>query len=103
VSIGLPVGKSDLDFAVGRAAVAIGNALHQVRELKAYLDGKTTADLQALEVASGALPYTENEVAALKAAVNDLDQLRTLYEGSAALPNAKDFRAFVRRVVGVGF
>lgn len=103
MAIGLPVGKSDLDFAVGRAAQAVANAFVQVKALKAYLDTKTTADLQGLERAAGAVAYTDTEVAAMKSAVNDLDQLRTIYEGAAPLPVAKDFRAFVRQVIGVGF
>ena len=103
MAIGIPVGKSDLDFAAGRAAQAISTAFTQVRALKAYLDAKTTADLQSLEVVAPAVAYTEGEVAALKAAINDLDQLRTIYEGDANLTSAKDFRAFAGRLIGVGF
>lgn len=102
MAIGLPVGKSDLDFAVGRAGQAIATALNQVRELKRYLDAATTAELQALPRGVDVAAYTSAEVDALKSAVADLDQLRTIYEGTAALPTAKDFRAFVRRVIGVG-
>ncbi|HYH69397.1 MAG TPA: hypothetical protein VD866_32180 [Urbifossiella sp.] len=103
MAIGLYVGKSDLDFAAGRAAQSISNAFTQVRALKAYLDAKTTAELQALELAAGTVAYTSGEVASLKSAVNDLDQLRTIYEGAAALPAVKDFRAFVKLILGVGF
>jgi hypothetical protein len=38
----------------------------------------------------------------LKSAFADLTQLGTIWTGSAALPAAKDFRAFVRLLWGVG-
>jgi hypothetical protein len=38
----------------------------------------------------------------LKSAMSDLDQLRTIFVGSATLGVAKDFRTFAKRLCGLG-
>jgi hypothetical protein len=103
MAIGLPVTKGDLDFAVGKAAQDLASALARVKALNTYLLGKTEAELQALpRLGAAEVAYTSGEVTLMKSGVADLDQLRTIYEGGAALLVAKDFRSFSKHLAGVG-
>lgn len=97
MSIGLPIDRQALDYATGATAQAIHTNLARAAQLKAWLDAHDTATLTAPPFG-----YTEGEVAALKSAFADLDQLRTVYEGTAAVAQAQDFRQFVRQVYGLG-
>ncbi len=95
MSVGLPVTKSEIDTRAGDIARAFQNNFIDVATLQTYLASTPDADLVALG-------YTSGEVATIKSAFADLTQLGTIWTGSAALPAAKDFRAFVRLLWGVG-
>jgi hypothetical protein len=56
-----------------------------------------TPDPELLE-----LGYTADEVASLKTAFADLQQLGEIWTGAEALAAPKDFRTFVSRLWGVG-
>lgn len=94
--VGLPVTKSEIDARAGDIARGFQKLAGDAATLKGYLDGATEQTLIDLG-------YTSNDVAILKAATNDLDQLliRIGY-GKEALPTAKDFTTFVRQLWGVG-
>lgn len=64
-------------------------------DLDAWLDTKSEGDLTTLG-------YTPGEVAQLKSAFADADELATIFEGIANLSVAKDFRAFLKLVWGFG-
>jgi hypothetical protein len=95
MSVGLPVTKTEIDSRAGDIARTFQRAFEDVATMKVYLDATVEADLVALG-------YTSDEVATLKTAFADLAELGTIWTGAAALPAAKDFRVFVRRLWGVG-
>jgi hypothetical protein len=95
MSVGLPVTKNEIDQRAGDTARNFQRAFEDVATLQTFLAATADPDLIALG-------YTAGEVATLKSAYADLTQLGTIWTGSAALPAAKDFRAFVRLLWGVG-
>ena len=96
MSVGLPVTKQELDTRSGDIARAFQRLAGDTTTLKGYLDGATEQTLIDLG-------YTANEVAVLKTAITDLEQLLVrIGYGLEALPAPKDFTAFVRQLWGVG-
>jgi hypothetical protein len=95
MSVGLPATKAEIDSRAGDIARAFQRNFDDVAVLKGFLDATPDPDLIELG-------YTADEVASLKTAWSDLSQLGTIFAGGAALPAAKDFRVFVRRLWGVG-
>jgi hypothetical protein len=95
MSIGLPISKQEVDTRTGDLARGFQRAFDDVVTLQNFFAATPDADLIAIG-------YTENEVAVMKTALNDLAQLGTIWTGAAALPTAKDFRTFVRQLWGVG-
>lgn len=95
MAVGTQVNKSVIDNRAGNIALQLKAVMDQVRDFDDYLDAIPNADLVAMG-------YTDAEVATLKSALNDLDQLRTIWEGGAALLTPKDFRAFQKQLWGLG-
>lgn len=95
MSLGINITKSDVDRVFGAAALELNVIMDKLGELEAWLDTKTVSDLEALG-------YTTSEANTLKSASADADQLRTLYEGTATLGAAKDFRTFLKLLYGFG-
>lgn len=95
MSVGLPVSKAEIDSRAGDITRAFQRAFDDTATLKGFLDATVDADLETLG-------YSPEEIATLKTAWTDLTQLGTIWAGAAALPAAKDFRVFVRRLWGVG-
>jgi hypothetical protein len=96
MSVGLPVTKQEIDTRSGDIARMFQRLAGDAVTLKGYLDSTTEEVL----IEFG---YTSNEVAVLKTAIADLEQLvfRIGY-GSEALPAPKDFTVFLRQLWGVG-
>lgn len=94
MSVGMPVTKGDVDSQAGQVTLQLREAFRAVAMFRTWLAATPDADLVAMG-------YTSGEVATLKSALNDLDQLRTIYEGGAALATAKDFRTFAKLLTGV--
>jgi hypothetical protein len=94
MSVGFAALKPDYDQRSGGLAMAVRDALDNVRKFKAHLDTKTDQSLINLG-------YVQAEVDLMRSAFVDLDQLRTIYEGTANLSVAKDFRAFAKQITGV--
>ena len=95
MSVGLPATKQEIDSRAGDIARAFQRTFADVVTLQSYLAATPDGDLVTLG-------YSANEVAVLKTAFTDLTQLGTIWTGSAALAQAKDFRTFVRQLWGVG-
>jgi len=96
VSVGLPVTKQEIDSRSGDLARAFQRLAGDTSTLKGYLDGATEEVLVELG-------YTTNEVAVLKTAITDLQQLLVaIGYGNEALATPKDFTAFLRQLWGVG-
>lgn len=95
MSVGLPVTKQEIDARSGDLARAFQDHFGDVITMQSFLAAKTEGDLTALG-------YTADEVASLKTAFLDLQQLAEIWAGQAALAAPKDFRVFVSRLWGVG-
>lgn len=96
MSVGLPVTKQEIDSRSGDIARTFQRLAGDTATLKGYLDGATEQVLVDLG-------YTTNEVAVLKTATADLEQLLIrLGYGKEALPAPKDFTVFLRQLWGVG-
>jgi hypothetical protein len=94
MSVGFAAAKADYDQRAGGLAMALRDDLARIAAFKAHLDTRTDANLIALG-------FTQGEVDTLRSAFGDLDQLRTIYEGSVNLSVAKDFRSFAKLLTGV--
>ena len=94
MSVGMTASKGDVDSQAGQVTLQLREAMRAVQLFQGWLATQPDADLVALG-------YTSGEVATLKSAMNDLNQLRTIYEGTATLAVAKDFRAFAKLLTGV--
>jgi hypothetical protein len=95
MSVGLAVTKAEIDSRAGDCARSFQRVFLQVSLLKLYLDATPDSDLITMG-------YTQTEVTNLKTAVNDLNQFSTIWNGTANLSVAKDFKVFVSRIWGLG-
>lgn len=96
MSVGLPVTKQEIDSRSGDIARAFQRLAGDTATLKGYLDATPEATLVELG-------YSSNDVAVLKTAITDLEQLVVkIGYGTQALPTAKDFTVFLRQLWGVG-
>jgi hypothetical protein len=96
MSVGLPVTKGEIDQRSGDLARSFQRLAGDVTTLKGYLD-------QTPEQTLVDLGYEASEVALLKSAMTDLNQLLVkIGYGTEALPAAKDFTTFLRQLWGVG-
>jgi len=94
MSVGLTKGKADIDQRAALCALTLRDTFDKIKAFKAYLDTVTVADLEALT-------YTTTEANQLKSAFTDLDQLRTVYEGTGTRTPAYDYRTFAKLLTGV--
>ncbi|WP_434439709.1 hypothetical protein [Lentzea sp. E54] len=92
---GVPFTKDSLNNDVGSVVRQVYAAFDNVRKLQATLAGKPDEDLVALGFSSA-------EVADIKSAFIDLDNLRQVFEGIRAQAGASDFRSFAKRLIGSG-
>ena len=95
MSIGLAATKQEIDSRSGDLARNFQRSFIQVLTLKAYMDATPDADLITLG-------YTQTEVTNLKTAVTEMNQLAGIWNGTANLSVAKDFKVFIQRLWGVG-
>jgi hypothetical protein len=87
---------AEIDATATQLARAVFSALYNIQKFKENcLDTLTDNDLLALN-------YTAPEVARLRSAISDLDQLRTIFQSGATLPTAKDFRVFAKQLLKTG-
>jgi len=95
MSVGLIATKNEIDTRSGDLARSFQRSFIQVSTLKSYLDATPDADLITLG-------YIQAEVTNLKTAVNEMDQLNSIFNGTANLIVAKNFKVFIMRLWGVG-
>jgi hypothetical protein len=94
MTLGFPALKTDVDARSGQLALTLRDTFRSIQLFKAWLDTQTDAALLALG-------YAQGEVNTLRSAYTDLDQLRTVYEGTATRTPAYDYRTFAKLLVGV--
>ena len=96
MSVGLPVTKSEIDNRAGDMARSFQRLAGDVTTLKGFLDSSDEASLVTLG-------YTPEEIAVLKSAISDLEQLVVqIGYGTQSLSAPKDFTQFLRQLWGVG-
>lgn len=95
MSIGLTVSKQEIDTRAGDIAREFQRAFRDVDILKHFLNATTNPELVSLG-------YTTGEATILKDAINDLFQLKGIWEGTNNLTVAKNFTSNVRQLWGVG-
>lgn len=93
--VGLPTSKNEIDNVAGAIARDLNVLMKRVTVLKAYLDQTPDADLVTMG-------YSVGDVALLKSAFADAAQLEGIFRGAGTLAEAKDFRAFLRQLWGLG-
>ena len=95
MSVGIVTTKNEIDSRMGQLARDYQKVFRDMAILKGYFDATTDPTLVALG-------YTSQEVAVLKSAIADLNQLYQISTGAANLSVAKDFNTFLRQLWGVG-
>ena len=93
--IGLQPTKADVDYAAGQTAKLLQLTMNNIEKFKYWLDATSDGELTAFGYAAG-------DIATLRSAFADMQQLGGLYRGTTNLAVAKDFRTFARRVWGLG-
>ncbi|MGZ3714575.1 MAG: hypothetical protein ACXVA4_04085, partial [Ktedonobacterales bacterium] len=94
---GIQPTKADIDSMSGSLSRELNSVMERITEFKAWLDTQTDNNLQTT------YGYTASDTANLRSAFNDLAQLVTIYQGTATLATAKDFRTFAKLIWGFGF
>lgn len=93
MTIGLAVSKVALDQDVGQIALDLRNVFRRIEQMRHYLlitpDGTLTG-----------MTYSAAEVATLKAAFADGDQLRLIWSGLASQAALQDFRLNLDQLPG---
>lgn len=94
---GLPLNRTDVDTAVGKALLDLNQAMNHLDDVRDALKKKGKAPL----VAAG---YTDEEAQAVLDALEDANQLGQIYRGanSGTLASPKDFRDKFVALWGVG-
>lgn len=92
---GLTVTKEQVNELAGVIARTLKLSFERIAVFKKWLDSKTAGDLTGLGL-------TAAEIADLRSAFTDLEQLRTVWEGTATVTSAKDFTTFAKRLWGIG-
>ncbi len=95
MSLGLSTNKADLDNRAASIALTLRTVMDQIKVYKTKLDTLTNADLQSLGYS-----VSPDEASILKSAFTDLDQLRTVYEGTGTRTPAYDYRTFAKQLTG---
>lgn len=95
MSLGIAVGKAELDARAGQVALNLRQAFYQVGLVKDLLDTLTVGNLETMG-------YTTYEANAIKSAFSDLATLRDVWQGSAAQTPAHDFRLWAKLLWGFG-
>jgi hypothetical protein len=90
--------KGQFDNQMNGIIQALDGAFNQVQQLEAFLAAHPDADFTAAAGGPGPTGYAAGDVTNFKSAFSDLDQLRTIYQGSANLGTAKDFRTFAKLI-----
>jgi hypothetical protein len=96
MTLGYPQGKAQIDSKAGGLALTVRNALRDIVAFKAFLDGKT--DAQLMDVSIG---YTQQEVNDLRAAFTDLKKLSDIANAQATQPAASNFFFNAVKLYGV--
>lgn len=92
--VGIAVDKAALD-SIGQSVLQVRRALERFQKAKAWVDGKTDTEIKAIT------GYADADVALLRTALADLDNLRKVASGATVPPQATNFFASADRLTGI--
>lgn len=95
MAVGYPVTKATLDNRAGALVEQLRQIFDGVESLKAWLDARPDAELQA------DYGYSAEDVAVLKSAITDLDKLRRIGAGTEVQAAVSDFFFWADRLTGI--
>jgi hypothetical protein len=90
------VDRNTINTRGGSLLQQLDGTFARLQQFKAFLDTIPDATLIAL------YGYVQADINDLRSALTDAEQLRTIYQGTATLASAKDFRTFASRVYAFG-
>jgi hypothetical protein len=90
---GTQVNAAQVNDALGHMAADMEGLWSRVARMKVWMDTMTDIELEGIG-------FAVDDVALIRSSVNDLDALRAVYYGSAAVPAPKDFSVFLKRLAG---
>lgn len=90
------IDKNTVNARVGSLAQQVDGALLRIQQFKLFLDTIPDATLIS------AYGYVQADIDVIRSSLVDLEQLRTIYQGTANLAVAKDFRAFAKQLYAFG-
>jgi hypothetical protein len=94
MSIGFPQGKEDINQRAGQVAVQLRDDLLRANQLKAFVDGKTDAQLLALG-------FVQGEVDTLRASATDMNNLFLIAHAQGTQASVNDFFFNAKNLTGV--
>jgi len=90
------VDRTTINAKAGNLLQQLDATFLRVQQLKAFLDTIPDASLIS------AYGYVQGDIDILRSSLVDAEQLRTIYQGTANLSVAKDFRTFSKQVYAFG-
>lgn len=87
---------NQLAIRVGGLLSQLDGAFLRIQQLKLFLDTIPDATL------TSAWGFPQADIDIMRSAFNDIEQLRTIYQGTANLSVAKDFRTFAKQGYAYG-
>lgn len=90
------VDRQIIDNKAGSLFQQLDATFLRIQQFKTFLDTITDANLISL------YGFVQGDLDVLRSALSDVEQLRTIYQGTVNLAVAKDFRAFAKQVYAFG-
>lgn len=100
MGLGYTADKARLDATLGQLATQLHSVMDTSTKLKAWLDTKTVADLQAMGYLGPG--NTPDETAYVKSMVADAAKIAQVFHGTTTQATAYDFTTFLKYALGVG-
>lgn len=91
---GLEITKATADLRMGSVVVTLRETFEDIQTLKGWLDGKSDSELTSMG-------WTAGEVATMKSAFTDLDDLRRVAYAQATQGAVRNFFAFAQNLTGL--
>lgn len=88
--------QTSIKNRAGEIARTLDQVLLRAQQYKTFLDQFTDQNL------IDNWGFVQADINTLRSAVSDMDQLRTIYQGTANLSVAKDFRTFAKQTYPFG-
>lgn len=90
------IDKASINATAGVLAKDVDRVFTRVQQWKAWFDTQVDATLISQ------YGYVQADIDILRSAAAELEQLRTIYQGTVNLAVAKDFRAFSKQTYAFG-